>query len=49
MTSTLGLTENTYFSFDAEGGQVTYYKVSQGIDNRGKFGGFDVINTGKIK
>ncbi|WP_299088829.1 DUF6443 domain-containing protein [uncultured Bacteroides sp.] len=47
--SSLNLSEDTYFTFQAEGGLVTYFKVSEGIDNKAKFGGFGYVTKGQVR
>ena len=47
--NSLNLSEDTYFSFQAEGGSVRYFKVSEGVDNKAKFGGFGCVTKGQIR
>lgn len=47
--NSLNLSEDTYFSFQAEGGSVTYFKVSEGVENKAKFGGFGYVTKGQIR
>lgn len=47
--SSLNLSEDTYFTFQAEGGLVTYFKVSKGVDNKAKFGGFGYVTKGQVR
>lgn len=47
--NSLNLSEDTYFSFQAEGGSVRYFKVSEGVDNKAKFGGFGYVTKGQIR
>ncbi len=40
---------STYFSFDFEGGLVTYFMVDKGIPNKAKFGGFGYISRNQSR
>lgn len=47
--NSLNLNEDAYFTFQTEGGSVTYFKVSEGVNNKAKFGGFGYVTKGKIR
>lgn len=47
--SSLNLLEDTYFTFEAEGGNVTYFKVNKGVENKAIFGGFGYVQKGTIR
>lgn len=47
--SSLNLLEDTYFTFEAEGGNVTYFKVNKGVENKAIFGGFGYVQKGIVR
>lgn len=47
--SPLGLREDTNFTFEIEGGYVTYFTVDIGQENRVKSGGFGYVSKGIVR